>query len=102
MSYPIAPNGIFWTLQGEGALQGEPMAFVRLAGCSVGCPQCDTDYRVDRRLTPEEILAEVRTVVPPGFKWPWVWLTGGEPTDASQERAARGARHLRREGHHDI
>lgn len=84
-TYPIAPNGIFWTLQGEGALQGEPMAFVRLAGCSVGCAQCDTDYRVDRRLTPEQILAEVRAVVPPSFVWPWVWITGGEPTDHDLE-----------------
>lgn len=80
-TYPIAPNGVFWTLQGEGALQGEPMAFVRLAGCSVGCAQCDTDYRVDRRLTPEEIVAEVRAVVPLAFTWPLVWITGGEPTD---------------------
>lgn len=79
--YPIAPNGIFWTLQGEGALSGEPMAFVRLAGCSVGCPECDTDYRVSQRLTVEEIIAAVRAVVPPAFTWPWVWITGGEPTD---------------------
>jgi 7-carboxy-7-deazaguanine synthase len=80
-TYPLAPDGVFWTLQGEGALQGEPMAFVRLAGCSVGCAQCDTDYRVSRRLTCEEIVEEVRAVVPPAFVWPWVWITGGEPTD---------------------
>jgi organic radical activating enzyme len=81
VTYPIARRGIFWTLQGEGALQGEPMAFVRLAGCSIGCPQCDTDYRVDRRLSVEAIVAEVKAIVPPSFSRPWVWITGGEPTD---------------------
>lgn len=79
--YPIAPNGIFWTLQGEGALMGTPMAFLRLAGCSVGCAQCDTDYRVDRRLTVDQIVTELRGVIPPAFSWPWIWITGGEPTD---------------------
>lgn len=39
MTYLLAPEGVFWTLQGEGALQGTPMAFVRLAGCSVKCKQ---------------------------------------------------------------
>lgn len=57
------------------------MAFVRLAGCSVGCLDCDTDYRVDRRMQPEEILQAVREVIPPQFNWPWVWITGGEPFD---------------------
>lgn len=93
-TYPIAPNGIFWTLQGEGALMGTPMAFVRLAGCSVGCAECDTDYRVDRRLTVDEIVAGVRSVIPAAFRWSWVWITGGEPTDhdlASLVAALRGA-----------
>ncbi len=81
-SYPLAPNGVFWTLQGEGALLGEPMVFLRLAGCSVGCPQCDTDYRVDRRLTLDECVKEAWSVVPSTAKWwPRVWITGGEPSD---------------------
>lgn len=78
--YPIAPNGIFWSIQGEGHLRGFQMGFVRLAGCSVGCPQCDTNYSVARKLTAEEIVAEAEAT------WPkdrdrWVWITGGEPTD---------------------
>jgi organic radical activating enzyme len=81
MTYPLAKDGVFWTLQGEGAQQGEPMVFVRLAGCSVGCPECDTDYKVVRRVTTEELVGEIRQVVPRGFQHPWVWLTGGEPTD---------------------
>ncbi len=75
-TYPLAPNGIFRTVQGEGALLGVPMAFVRLGGCSVACPQCDTDYRVSRRATADEIATEVKAL---GL--PWAWITGGEPAD---------------------
>lgn len=81
MIYPIAPSGIFWTLQGEGALSGEPMAFIRLAGCSVGCKDCDTDYSVAERLSIEDIIKRVRSIIPSTFTWPWIWITGGEPTD---------------------
>jgi organic radical activating enzyme len=79
--YPLSPNPIFWTLQGEGHLRGFQMAFVRLAGCSVGCAQCDTDYRVDSRATAEEIVDRVTEVQPKGDRDGWVWITGGEPTD---------------------
>ena len=45
MKYPLASNPIFWTIQGEAHLRGFQMCFVRLAGCSVGCEHCDTDYQ---------------------------------------------------------
>lgn len=76
-TYPIAPNGIFRTIQGEGALLGVPMTFLRLAGCSVGCPGCDTDYHVAERLSVQEIGERIRSL---GVV-PWVWVTGGEPAD---------------------
>lgn len=79
MKYPIAPNGIFKTIQGEGALLGTPMVFVRLAGCSIGCAACDTDYRVSERLTANEIRQQVERLTPKGQLW--TWITGGEPTD---------------------
>ena len=31
----------FYTIQGEGAYQGTPAYFIRLAGCDVGCVWCD-------------------------------------------------------------
>lgn len=80
MKYPIAPNGIFWSLQGEGHLRGFQMGFVRLAGCSVGCPGCDTDYSVHEKLTAEQI-GERCTGAFRADRDQWVWLTGGEPTD---------------------
>ena len=42
MHYPI--NEIFQTIQGEGVLTGVPAIFVRLQGCPVGCPWCDTRH----------------------------------------------------------
>jgi len=80
MKYPITKKGIFWSIQGEGAMAGTPMAFVRLAGCSIGCDWCDTDYSMDRKLTEREIVAAVDRLPPIGES-NWVWITGGEPTD---------------------
>lgn len=58
-------------------MAGVPMHFVRLAGCSVGCQQCDTDYTVAERLSVAEIVERLQRL----RRLPWVWLTGGEPTD---------------------
>ena len=79
--YPLSPNPIFWTLQGEGHLRGFQMAFIRLAGCSVGCAQCDTNYSVDSRAEVDEIVERVAAVIPTDDRDNWVWITGGEPTD---------------------
>lgn len=81
MRYPLSRNPVFWTIQGEGHLRGFQMTFVRLAGCSVGCAQCDTDYKVDSRATADEIVDMVTEVQPAGDRDAWVWITGGEPTD---------------------
>lgn len=78
--YPIAPNGVFWSLQGEGHLRGFQMGFVRLAGCSVGCLQCDTNYSVAEKLTLPELEARCRSAFK-ASRDGWVWITGGEPAD---------------------
>jgi organic radical activating enzyme len=81
MRYALAPRGVFWSLQGEGHLRGQQMAFVRLAGCSVGCAACDTDYSVAERVDLAELVQRVRDVIPDGARDRWIWITGGEPTD---------------------
>lgn len=35
---------VFDTIQGEAAFTGTPSWFIRLQGCDVGCPFCDTKY----------------------------------------------------------
>ncbi len=37
-------NEIFTSLQGEGSFVGTPSIFIRLQGCDVGCPWCDTKH----------------------------------------------------------
>ena len=71
---PLAPQGVFRTIQGEGVLLGVPMVFVRLAGCSVGCPECDTDYSIAERATVEEIA---RRAIDADPSLAWAWITGG-------------------------
>ncbi|CAN5590581.1 7-carboxy-7-deazaguanine synthase QueE [soil metagenome] len=108
MRYPLASNPIFWTIQGEGHLRGQQMCFVRLAGCSVGCPGCDTDYRKQEMATPEEIAARADAITPANARERWVWLTGGEPTDhklaelIAALRARRFSIALATSGHRDV
>ena len=80
-TYALAPDGVYWSIQAEGHLRGQQMAFSRLSGCSVGCKLCDTDYSFDRRVTAEDLAAEVELVTPAGVRDRWVWTTGGEPYD---------------------
>ena len=68
---------IFFSIQGESTLAGEPCVFVRFTGCDLRCGYCDTEYAFygGRKMTQAEILEEVA-------KHParFVCLTGGEPT----------------------
>lgn len=53
---------MFESLQGEGGFTGLPSIFVRLQGCPVGCPWCDTQHTwpvdPDFRTTSQEVMAE--------------------------------------------
>lgn len=67
---------LYRSLQGESTYAGRPCAFVRLTGCPLRCVWCDSTFAFQggRRLTLEEILAEVAAL---GL--PLVEVTGGEP-----------------------
>ena len=91
-------NEVFESLQGEGAHTGVPSIFIRLQGCPVGCPWCDTkhtwavneDLKVDVTdvmaqnedteqwfaHTPEQLLALFEQH---GYTASNIILTGGEP-----------------------
>lgn len=41
-------HSVFFTIQGEGMFAGRRAIFVRLAGCNLQCPACDTEYTEGR------------------------------------------------------
>ena len=53
-------NEVFTTIQGEGLMVGTPASFVRLQGCPVGCPWCDTRFtwhlNIARRIPAADVL----------------------------------------------
>ncbi|MBN1593017.1 MAG: 7-carboxy-7-deazaguanine synthase QueE [Candidatus Coatesbacteria bacterium] len=70
MTYSIPDEGLavghiaelFDGIQGEGVFAGYHHAFIRFAGCSLGCRYCDTEY-AQVRDRPLLILRSGRTVV---------------------------------------
>lgn len=72
---------IFYTMQGEGPFNGTPAIFLRLSGCNLQCPACDTDYTSKRvYLTPDEIFEQADALYPADNEpHPLLVITGGEP-----------------------
>lgn len=94
MNYPI--NDCYTCVQGEGVQTGVAMVLLRLHGCAVGCPWCDTQETwffepgnevktlAEAQETPGRYaflsVAEIVNHIisqHPGPKW--VLVTGGEP-----------------------
>jgi organic radical activating enzyme len=90
---------VFRSYQGEGLLLGRRQVFVRLAGCTVGCRYCDTEWafqapadvavpgspgaRVTNPLSATQVAELVDAADPPGSAAgpAAVSLTGGEPLE---------------------
>jgi 7-carboxy-7-deazaguanine synthase len=75
---------IFYTIQGEGPFQGVPAVFVRLAGCSLACFYCDTEFESGMTSAPlsvMEVCDQVVQLMPDHGteRQGLVVLTGGEP-----------------------
>lgn len=95
---------IFYSIQGEGRHTGMPAVFVRLSGCSMNCPFCDTKYAFDNgtEMDANTLLAELK-------KYPAkaVIITGGEPAEQDLPaliallKAHGYAVHLETNGAHD-
>ncbi|PYE35384.1 7-carboxy-7-deazaguanine synthase [Idiomarina fontislapidosi] len=96
MTYRI--NEIFETLQGEGTFTGVPSIFIRLQGCPVGCPWCDTQHTWEINSADEVSVARmmdkseasphwatmssddiVELIKQRGYRAKHVVITGGEP-----------------------
>lgn len=77
-------QNIFHTIQGEGPFAGRNAVFVRLAGCNLQCPGCDTDYTSSREeMTIRTIVERINELIPPNQRHAGgtcgMVLTGGEP-----------------------
>lgn len=107
--FTLAVNSVFHTIQGEGPFAGTPAVFIRLAGCNLQCPLCDTEYTLRDDYSVDDIVAAVRGATP---YWPQgrsralpepyraptnlVVITGGEPF---RQPIGRLAMRLLREGY---
>lgn len=70
-------HSVFHTIQGEGPYAGFPAVFVRLAGCNLQCPACDTDYTTGRsRVGVQVVMDMVKEQLGTAAL---VVITGGEP-----------------------
>lgn len=67
-------NETFLSLQGEGFFTGTPAFFLRLSGCNLACPFCDTQHQTFTEMTEEEIVGEACRHKPRH-----IVITGGEP-----------------------
>jgi 7-carboxy-7-deazaguanine synthase len=73
---PLEVFKVWLTLQGEGPFAGTKAVFVRLSGCTVTCPGCDTDYTSNRKhYSNFDLVFEVGKLMGSGL----VVITGGEP-----------------------
>lgn len=68
-------NEIFYSIQGEGRNTGRAATFVRLSGCNLRCPFCDTIHQTGTMYSDADIVAYAENQ-PAKL----VVLTGGEPT----------------------
>jgi organic radical activating enzyme len=69
-------NEIFHSLQGEGFHTGTASVFIRLSGCNLHCPFCDTEHEEGTMMSLPEIVNEVMRYP----LAPMIVLTGGEPS----------------------
>ena len=80
-SLPVVET--FHSLQGEGLHAGRGAFFLRLAGCAVGCPWCDTKHSWPAEAHPRRSLAELageaRAAADSGAGF--AVITGGEPLE---------------------
>ena len=67
-------NETFLSLQGEGSFTGTPAFFLRLSGCNLKCPFCDTQHQSFTEMTEDEIVQEASRHKPRH-----IVITGGEP-----------------------
>ncbi|MEI6330054.1 MAG: 7-carboxy-7-deazaguanine synthase QueE [Pseudanabaena sp. ELA645] len=93
----------FHSVQGEGAWMGTNAFFIRLAGCDVGCPWCDTKISWNVKKHPQIEIADL-VIEAVNANPAIVVITGGEPlihdlTELTNQLKTKGLRlHLETSG----
>lgn len=72
----VMVHSIFSTIQGEGPFAGRPAVFLRLEGCNLRCPMCDTEYTGGWLASPLAIFSLIQEQHDAPYL---VVITGGEP-----------------------
>ena len=75
-TYPVVET--FHSLQGEGYWAGVNAFFIRLGGCDVHCPWCDTKHSWNPQRHPQQSSAEL-AIAAKSVNPAIVVITGGEP-----------------------
>ena len=76
---------IFETIQGEGIYTGTITTFIRFAGCTLHCPECDTKYSwsdADKEDVGVPYIIEQVQKISPFVRH--ICITGGEPLEQPQ------------------
>lgn len=76
ITYPVVET--FHSIQGEGFWFGTAAFFIRLAGCDVGCPWCDTKISWNPKRHPQVAVSELKRQVE-AAQPTIIVITGGEP-----------------------
>lgn len=72
---------VYPTIQGEGFYAGRPLTILRLQGCGVGCPWCDTKHSWPEQGELHDAQAVVKMVQDVCGGLRTVLVTGGEPAE---------------------
>lgn len=73
---------VFWSAQGEGVHSGTSAIFIRLAGCALRCPYCDTRRAwTSGRLMKAEAIVGAAAGLKASHPRARVVVTGGEPLE---------------------
>lgn len=75
-TYPIVET--FHSVQGEGYWTGANAFFIRLGGCDVHCPWCDTKHSWNQSRHPQVSVQQLATITK-AHNPAIVIITGGEP-----------------------
>lgn len=73
-------NEIFLSLQGEGLWAGTTAVFIRLSGCNLKCPFCDTNFKEYVQMDAKTIVRNIYEACEDNPLPSMCVITGGEPT----------------------